>query len=159
MRPEESVGNGAEAAMPMAAGGSLGVGLRPLLQGMASIPSTLADAVWTPDMPPIPSVRPGGGDCWWRTYRVGGAGAPMCLVKDDHISKAIASKGHWYDCLLLRRLWYAPTADGRQGGLFLDIGSNIGSCTMEFLLYTDATIIAVTAAIELGACEHTPRRC
>ena len=118
---------------------------RPVLHGIASIPLAFADAIWTPDMPPIPAVRPGGGDCWWRYYRVGrvGGAAPMCLVQEDHISNAIASKGHWYDCLLLRRLWYAPTADGKQGGLFLDIGSNIGSCTLEFLLYTDAVIIAV----------------
>ena len=120
--------------------------LVPLLGGLAYIASEFADAVWTPDQPPIPELRPGGGKCTWSqvTYGTDHRRLPICLVnKDDHISKTIIKTGHWFDCRLLRRLWHAPIADGTHGGLFLEIGANIGACTAEFLRYTDASIIAV----------------
>ena len=120
--------------------------LVPLLGGSAYIAAEFADVVWTPNQPPIPEVRPGGGNCTWSriTYGTEKRGLPICLVnKDDHISRTIIKTGHWFDCRLLRRLWHAPIADGTQGGLFLEIGANIGACTAEFLRYTDASIIAV----------------
>lgn len=68
----------------------------------------------------------------------------LCLQgPGDYISDTIRRIGHWYDCVMLRRLWHAPTADGRRGGIFLEVGANIGACTLEFLLMTDAHIIAV----------------
>lgn len=72
------------------------------------------------------------------------ANSTLCLQgPGDHISDTIRRIGHWYDCVFLRRLWHAPTANGKRGGIFLEVGANIGACTLEFLLMTDAYIIAV----------------
>ena len=82
----------------------------------------------------------------------------MCLATGvDYISDRIRARGFWRDCALHVRLWQAldgrvwpkrgpaaqplPSADDPKGVL-LEVGSNIGACTVELLLRTHAKIIA-----------------
>ena len=86
---------------------------------------------------------------------------PMCLAKGDLISEHIRSKGRWRDCGMHVRLWQA--LDGRHAGgasnhggdkwmrlprlgdpegVLIELGANIGACTIELLLRTRAKIIA-----------------
>lgn len=122
--------------------------LRPILANHASMNASHMGLLWTPDLPPIPDSRPGiGGNCSMgelKYNKVPLKNSTMCLAPEgDWISDKIRKVGHWYDCMLLRRLWHAPVADRSHGGIFLEIGANIGTCTLEFLLLTDAYIIAV----------------
>ncbi len=86
--------------------------------------------VWTPGMPPIPSVHPLNRSCdegfFWpdkphrtnRTIRL-----PMCLIRDDWVSKTIRRWGGWPDCRLLLHMW-ATSGNGmppaRAGDIFLE---------------------------------------
>lgn len=51
----------------------------------------------------------------------------MCLRKDDAVSDQIRKHGQWFDCQELVHLWKESNT---QNGLFLDIGANIGSCSL-----------------------------
>ena len=89
---------------------------------------------------------------------------PMCLARDDLVSERVRTKGRWYDCNNHVLLWKAVAGwDGgeadvapasrepRSGldgthwpsdGVVLQVGANIGACTMELLHRTNARIIA-----------------
>ena len=92
---------------------------------------------------------------------------PVCLRKGDHISDVVSRRGRWNDCYRYVELWllldgpasvrksysspentgtrfvshFAEGATG-PGGLFLEAGANIGSCTLELLLLTNASVVA-----------------
>lgn len=52
--------------------------------------------------------------------------------RNDIISNAISSIGTWYDCIALMRSW--DSLPGKQSNdYFLDIGANIGICSMNFI--------------------------
>jgi hypothetical protein len=101
------------------------------------------------------------------------AGAPatgteMCLHGYDMISNSISDwgGGQWQDCPQLRKLWLkqfgvpitgrsSGTVDGpdtqpwptaKQGAVYLEVGTNIGSCLVDMLMHTDARIIAFEPA-------------
>lgn len=96
----------------------------------------------------------------------------MCLARGDFLSRAVAKRGAWRDCAMHVRLWQGLDADpdqelelkpdhfaGSRGqvllrklklpkpgdpeGVLLEVGANIGACTVELLLRTNAKIIAV----------------
>lgn len=52
--------------------------------------------------------------------------------RNDIISNAISSIGTWYDCIALMRSW--DSLPGKQSNdYFLDIGANIGICSMNLI--------------------------
>ena len=109
--------------------------------------------VWTPDLEPVPEKHPFGRHCHnglfmpSRTYpRTHSSVVPMCLIDNDWVSNNIRQWGSWPDCRLLLHLWERSGAgvDGaRPDDIFVDIGANIGACTVELLARTNATVIAV----------------
>lgn len=54
------------------------------------------------------------------------------IRQNDLISINIKHSGNWGDCKELIRLWYALPGRG-EDDYFLDIGANIGICSMNFL--------------------------
>ena len=69
---------------------------------------------------------------------------PMCLYppKDDIISDQIRKMGSWHDCDGLVKMWEHNTSAlhrGRQ--LLLELGGNIGACTVEMLMRTSASLL------------------
>jgi FkbM family methyltransferase len=97
---------------------------------------------------------------------------PMCLARGDFLSQAVVKRGAWRDCAMHVRLWQGLDADpdqepelrpdhfaGSRGqmrlrklpspkptdprGVLLEVGANIGACTVELLVRTNAKIIAV----------------
>lgn len=85
--------------------------------------------------------------CRWVTYRSHSneqqTSMQMCVhPENDYISNVIESTGTWPECQVLVNLWNDQRAV-TDSNLFMDIGSNLGTCTMEFLLSTNATIVAV----------------
>ena len=61
----------------------------------------------------------------------------------DPVATALRTKGRWVDCAMLL-FNYNLLAD-REGpaSVFLEVGANIGACTVEFLSLTGAHVIAV----------------
>lgn len=131
-------------------------------------------SLWTPMDPPIPTEHPTGGMCEDGMLRLKSwpgqvpmAPQPMCLPANDRISSAILRHGKWYDCHQFVRLWNSaerePSCRGSEGVL-IEIGANIGACTVELLLRTRARIIALepsptnlfhlTRSIRLAAQHH-----
>lgn len=73
----------------------------------------------------------------------------MCLhaENDNFVSHDIREKGRWAECDELTRLWskyhqHAQQDGAASSGIYIDIGANIGSCVMQMLLTTNATIVA-----------------
>ena len=109
-------------------------------------------SAWTPLDPPVPAEHPTGGVCEHGTLRLKSwpgrvplARQPMCLPANDRISSAIIKHGNWYDCHQFVRLWNSaerePSCRGSEGVL-IEVGANIGACTVELLLRTRARIVA-----------------
>jgi len=69
----------------------------------------------------------------------------MCLARKDYLSRYIIQQGRWRDCDSYVRMW-RDLARGQPHdeapGVILEIGANIGACTVELLLRTDARILA-----------------
>ena len=60
----------------------------------------------------------------------------ICLrPEDDLLSAAILKDGHWFECADL------PVLLG-GGGLFVDVGANLGACTLHMLAATGANVVA-----------------
>ena len=67
--------------------------------------------------------------------------ADMCLPPpNEHVADTIRRMGHWPDCEWLTRLWHLKA---REQDLFVEVGANIGACTLEMLLSTNATVVAI----------------
>lgn len=80
--------------------------------------------------------------CDWTTFESAASGktAQMCVHSFyDLVSDAIKKSKRFGDCDLLPILW---GEEEKENSVFLDIGTNIGSCTMEMLLGTNASIIS-----------------
>ena len=66
--------------------------------------------------------------------------APMCLFRDRNmISDSIDKYGRWHDCAALVRAWRKRSTPPKA--LMVEVGGNIGACSMEMLLRTDARLI------------------
>ena len=102
------------------------------------------NASWTPALLPIPSAHPAGRNCSWGQLRVGQLHQGLCLVgRDDFLSARIISHGRWDECDDIVELWHNRSG---AGDVFLDGGANIGACTLQLLLRTSATVVAVEPA-------------
>ena len=56
----------------------------------------------------------------------------------DKLSDRVRQEGHWLDCDDLPRLWKSVSSS--KGGLFVDVGANIGSCTLVMLAHGVPTV-------------------
>ena len=98
---------------------------------------------WTPKSAPMPAKHPLGYQCLVGQLRVPGKVVQdMCLNPKDHLSKHLAETGRWRDCQPLVTEWNASARHIGGGGLFLELGANIGACTLEMLLLTSARVVA-----------------
>jgi len=81
--------------------------------------------------------------CSWTYYRSGGKSLPMCVHPgNETVSRSINDIGFWNECREVSQLWLDASNYINDESVFLDIGANIGSCTMHLLLNTNAKIIA-----------------
>eukprot|EP00978_Attheya_sp_CCMP212_P008102 scaffold18862_cov55-Attheya_sp.AAC.1 len=72
-----------------------------------------------------------------------GISVPMCVhAFRDYVSGSIRRNKRWSDCNLLPVLWNASHVNQTDQSVYVEIGANIGSCVMEMLLGTNATIVA-----------------
>jgi FkbM family methyltransferase len=87
---------------------------------------------------PAPTAAP---VCRWVLFR---KAFNMCVhPSPDAVSDTIARSGHWGDCASLPGLWKSAVHAPIGKTTFLDVGANIGACSMEMLLHTDANVIAI----------------
>ena len=138
----------------------------PLLHALHELRADLPPSAWTPHDPPLPGAfsqrcAPNGRLRFphrWNGKRSVPRHQPMCLASGpDLISDVIRKQGRWCDCGKAVRLWasldgntarpswdhHNPSASPSPTGVLLEVGANIGACTVELLLRTRATIIAV----------------
>lgn len=83
--------------------------------------------------------------CTWTEFQssLSGVTARMCVHHHDIISYTIMSHKRWGDCNILPVLWNNGGHNVNDEALYyVEIGANIGSCLMEMLLSTNASIIA-----------------
>jgi hypothetical protein len=86
--------------------------------------------------------------CTWTHFRsyLSGESAPMCVHDNDIVSNFIKSNRRWPDCDPLPVLWNNKGVnnnhDDDKSVVYVEIGANIGSCVMEMLLSTNASIVA-----------------
>lgn len=70
----------------------------------------------------------------------------MCLVPQEYISDTIVRSGHFPDCEWLVKAWRShddpETRGAPEPDTFVDAGANIGACSLEMLLRTDARVVA-----------------
>ena len=123
---------------------------RPPMADVASVADVLQQPwrrwAWTPSSPPFPARD--GQRCVWHTLEVAARGsapvsAPVCLRgHGDRVSAAIRAAGRWEDCGPLSDLWQRRVSGpANESDLFVDVGANIGACTIEMLLTTGARAI------------------
>ena len=104
--------------------------------------------LWQPGDPPIGATFSPASHCRQGTLRLPGRDEhPICLVPAhnnvrDWISLNIERSGRWRECGLLNDLWVSNNSCA-HAGLFVDLGANIGACTLEMLLLTRARIVAI----------------
>lgn len=66
----------------------------------------------------------------------------MCLIPGNTlISRRIRHFGRWDDCAPLRRLWREEERSYCAEQALVEIGGNIGACTLEMLLSTSAKLV------------------
>ena len=90
---------------------------------------------WTPAEEPIRAGPAGKAQCAWGSwYKGGDLNASMCLYDPgaDHISDQIRKLGRWHDCDRLSNVWAHNTST--SSSLFLELGGNIGACSVEMLM-------------------------
>jgi hypothetical protein len=106
--------------------------------------------VWRPSDPawPVPvgyaNLSCVHGELRVSRKRADALSQPMCLAEHDVVSEGIRRFSRWRDCSRLVRIWQAVAADaGTARGVALDIGANVGACTVELLLRTTAHVVAI----------------
>ncbi|KAL1526809.1 hypothetical protein AB1Y20_015502 [Prymnesium parvum] len=67
----------------------------------------------------------------------------ICLrATDDLLCDAILRDHYWSECADLPALYALSASGAASGGLFLDVGANIGACSMHMLLSSEAPVVA-----------------
>ena len=100
--------------------------------------------VWRPEQDsPIDSS--GRRRCQHTSMRIPGIKPfAMCVMGIDQlISRFLRRKGRWFECNDIVHSWEAMAGPASSKGLFVDLGSNIGACSFELALRTNATIVAI----------------
>jgi FkbM family methyltransferase len=116
--------------------------------------------------------------CQWATFRPArskhgtrdAVAARMCTYPKDsdrYVSSMIQTCGRWYDCDTLVTLWNAVESDKGSKSIYIEIGANIGSCVMQMLFSTNASIVAfepdprnfalLTTTLMVTDCAHRNR--
>lgn len=96
----------------------------------------------------VPLFNDRGYNCTWGKYQsqYSQKTADMCLHSEKElISRYIRNKGHWDDCFSVSRQYHQSYYNNHTQfvPVHLEIGANIGSCTMELLLANpDVHIVA-----------------
>lgn len=66
----------------------------------------------------------------------------ICLrAKPDLLCDVIAAVGYWPDCADLPELFARSTAETADEGTFVDVGANVGACSMHMLLSSPAPVL------------------
>lgn len=89
---------------------------------------------------------PGASRCRWATLapsptlglRPPWNGSVCVRPPGDLLSDALASEGRWAECDDMPRLYAIAAAV--EPGIIVDIGANLGACTLHLLFATDATV-------------------
>ena len=65
--------------------------------------------------------------------------------RGDYVSVVADREGRWPDCEVLPLLWQRIGAllGPSAGSLFIDVGANIGMCSLEMLAATDANVLSL----------------
>ena len=81
--------------------------------------------------------------CVWKDVQPPGIILPysMCLRNADHVSNHIRKVGRWPDCDNLSNLWGRRRSVVNSNEIFIDVGANIGSCSL-FMAAHGAHVIA-----------------
>lgn len=98
--------------------------------------STERWSAWTPMQPALQSAHE---RCHWHRVKTGHR---LCLRDRDRVSHVVRERGEWGECSKLVRHLQSLPAARRKGAVFLELGANIGVCTLEVLMQTEATVIA-----------------
>ena len=123
-----------------------------------SVSEDVGDVAW--------DWRPSGGahdaatnplSCRWHTFAPPGSlhgNASICLRSSaDLLADEVRKRGYWAECSDLPAMLASAvrqattTVDGqqlREGGppIFVDVGANVGACSLHMLMTTDADVIA-----------------
>lgn len=109
--------------------------------------------VWTPDERPMHTelANASANGAVWKTLDIGPPGAhrqqPFMMRRNDYITRAVARNGkRWQDCDALLELWHRAEKENvatDATDLFIDVGANIGLCTLPMLYQTNARVVAV----------------
>ena len=105
---------------------------------------------WNPHSRPLPRPVGSRSRCVWMRPSFGGE---MCLLEDDRISRHVRNKGQWIGCDHYVEMWHTQRIKrntsiqtGKLGrdkqDVIVEVGANIGACTLQLLLQTNATVLA-----------------
>ena len=103
---------------------------------------------WTPEMevplPRPPHVSGLQHKCTWRQMAYNSSYSMCVREGEDKISRTIMSRGAFEGCSRLPSIWAssASTKPARSD-IFLELGGNIGACTLEMLVKTNARVIVL----------------
>jgi FkbM family methyltransferase len=82
----------------------------------------------------------GNWSCRWTDFKAtNGKKSKMCVHWEDGISNGIVKSGRNAHCDSLTGLWEKHY---KEVSIYMEIGANVGSCVMQMLLTTNASIIA-----------------
>ena len=84
-------------------------------------------------------------ECKWLDFQAHGSGktAKFCGHPfPDAVTGYIEHAKHFHHCNVLPGMWKDLESTRTERSIYVEIGANIGSCVMEMLLSTDATIVA-----------------
>lgn len=103
---------------------------------------------WSPRDRPLPLPFGSQSRCVWTRPSFGGH---LCLMDDDRISRHVRDKGYWIGCDHYVAMWRAQRTKESNGSgkhrthrkdVVIEVGANIGACTLQLLLQTNATVLA-----------------
>ena len=118
------------------------VAVEPLLK---VVTKAAGPAAWNFAEPVGPT--PATGDCSWTAFIPPGSrtNGTICLrAGADLLGDTIRQKKYWPECADLPALMAAaaPSTTSGNAPVFLDIGANVGACSLHMLLSTEATVLS-----------------
>ena len=91
-------------------------------------------STWRPETDDVTPVA--GTKCSTTTLRLPGMEPqPMCIMgQDQYLSNVLRRQHRWYECRDLVRLFHEDQHPGGCGGVIVEVGANIGACSLELVL-------------------------